>query len=97
MSNILAVNNTAASSADQAVGTGGRVTIYLVDADGGYVGQDVQVNIELKGANNQYMRQGRTLGFNNPSYNLDAAPGTPFRVTRIAGASSVGVDAVGQA
>lgn len=97
MSNILAANNTAASSADQTVGSGGQVLIFLTDADGGYVGQDVQVNVELKAASNQYMRQVKTLRWDSVSYNLYAPPGTPFRVTRIAGTSSVGVDAIGQA
>lgn len=94
MSNILAANNTAASSSDQTVGSTGQVLIFLTDADGGYVGQDVQVNIELKAASGQYMRQSKVLRWDSVSFDLYAPPGTPFRVTRIAGPIEVHAKAV---
>lgn len=93
MSNILPVNNTVASSADQTVGSTGQVLLFLTDSDGGYSSQEAQVNIVFKAASGQYMRQGN-MGFNQPSYLLCAVPGVIFRVDRIAG--NVGVDAVGQ-
>lgn len=91
--NLLAVGTGVLASADKVVGTD-PVTIFLTDADGDYVqDQSAQVNIELKAASGQYMRQAKSLSAAQPTLVLDVTPGTTFRVKRMNG--TCGVDAQG--
>ena len=94
MSNILPVAATVNDpSVDQTVDASGQILLWLIDADGGYSDQDVQVNIEFKSSNAQYMRQG-SMSYNKPSFFMQVKPGLVFRVKRILG--TVGVDGLGQ-
>ena len=93
MSNILPVAATVNDpSVDQTVDASGQILLWLIDADGGYSGQDVQVNIEFKSTNAQYMRQG-SMTYDKPSFFMQVKPGLVFRVKRILG--TAGVDALG--
>lgn len=90
--NLLAVGTGVLASADKVVGTD-QVTLFLTDADGDYPDPSAQVNIELKAASGQYMRQAKSLSWAQPTLVLDVSPGTTFRVKRQNG--TCGVDAQG--
>lgn len=85
---LLATGNTAANSSDITVADGGSATIFLKAGSGANIPAGVRVNIQIKDSANAY----NTIGYLdalNPS-TVIAAKGV-YRVSRVAGAYSVGV------
>lgn len=87
-SEILAIGTGAANSADQVVTAGTPVTFCLKDAAGPGLGQNVQVDILLKGDNGEYF-QVDSLDARKKAVMVVAA-GT-YRFSRTAASDSCGV------
>lgn len=81
---ILAVNTTAADSADVVIASGERLTVCLKDAAGGVIGTGARVDIKLKDDAGEYFYVD-TLTSGKPGLVIVGA-GT-YRFTRIAGTS----------
>lgn len=89
---ILAVGNTAADSADQVVSAGASLTVCLKDTAGPAVGDAARVEILLKDDAGQYFLV-ETLTSLKPALMI-SAPGT-YRFTRVPDPNKSGKDTCG--
>lgn len=92
--NAIPVGSGAANSADLTIGDTGIASLFVIDANGGGVTQGAQFTVNLKGSNNQYMTIG-TLTASQGAMNVQLAPGTVIRLSRVANGVSAGADATG--
>lgn len=95
-STLLSVADTFNNSADFTVVAGTPATLFLTTTAGGDVNDDVQVNLQIKGALGQYInvaRLGAETGIDGSQGTATqvAAPGT-YRVQRTPTGIPVGVD-----
>ena len=91
MAQLIAIGNTETSSAEFTLTAGDVVTLFLTSNAPPDVPSDCVAYIAIKSAANQFFNVATISG--NDSIKTIASPGI-YRVTRIAGVSSFGVDKV---
>ncbi|MBW7968128.1 hypothetical protein [Bradyrhizobium sp. BR 10289] len=89
---ILAIGNTAASSADQVVASGSTLTVCLKSAAGPAIDSAARVDIFLKADNGEYFPVD-SLTYQKPALMI-VAPGT-YRFTRVLDPQSRGKNTCG--